>query len=83
METNTTVVGAQALDNLEICEQALNTTRKRKQFIKGLAVASAGIAAAGAPRGGGRRRPPSPRRPWLRGAKQQSRPATSLSSTSR
>jgi len=46
METNTTVAGAQALDNLEICEQALNTTRKRKQFIKGLAAASAGMAAA-------------------------------------
>jgi len=48
METTTTVSGASALDNLEICEQALNTTRKRKQFIKGLAVASASMAAAAA-----------------------------------
>ncbi len=46
METNTTVAGAQALDNLEISAQALNTPRKRKQFIKGLAAASAGMAAA-------------------------------------
>ncbi len=46
METNTTVAGASALDNLEISAQALNTPRKRKQFIKGLAVASVGMAAA-------------------------------------
>jgi len=46
METNTTVAGASALDNLEISAQALNTPRKRKQFIKGLAAASAGMAAA-------------------------------------
>jgi len=46
METNTTASVAPVLDNLEICEQALNTTRKRKQFIKGLAVASASVAAA-------------------------------------
>ena len=32
--------------NLEICEQALNTPRKRGQFIKGLFAASAGMAAA-------------------------------------
>jgi rubrerythrin len=48
METTTTVAGIPALDNLEICEQALNTTRKRAQFIKGLAVASASMAAVAA-----------------------------------
>jgi len=48
MATNTTLSSAPVLDNLEICEQALNTTRKRAQFIKGLAVASASVAAAAA-----------------------------------
>jgi len=35
-------------DNLEICEQALATPRKRGQFLKGLMAASAGLAAAAA-----------------------------------
>ncbi len=48
MEPNTAVSGTSELDNLEICAQALNTTRKRKQFIKGLMAASAGMAAAAA-----------------------------------
>lgn len=36
------------LDTLEISEQALNTPRKRDQFIKGLMTASVGLAAAAA-----------------------------------
>ncbi len=37
-----------AFDNLEISAQALNTPRKRTQFITGLAAASAGMVAAAA-----------------------------------
>ncbi len=36
------------LDNLEICEQALSTSRKRGQFLKSLMAASGGLAAVAA-----------------------------------
>ena len=48
MDTKTTTSVVPAMSNLEICEQALNTPRKRGQFIKGLMAASVGVTAAAA-----------------------------------
>jgi len=48
MDSHTVTRTPRACDNLEISAQALNTTRKRKQFITGLAAASAGMVAAAA-----------------------------------
>jgi len=46
METTIAMPRVPEWDNLEICEQALATPRKRGQFLKGLMAASAGLAAA-------------------------------------
>ncbi len=46
METIVAMPRIPEWDNLEICEQALATPRKRQQFLKGLMAASAGLAAA-------------------------------------
>ena len=48
METIVAMPRVPEWDNLEICEQALATPRKRGQFLKGLMAASAGLAAAAA-----------------------------------
>ncbi len=48
METTVAMPRVPEWDNLEICEQALATPRKRGQFLKGLMAASAGLAAAAA-----------------------------------
>ena len=45
-DMNTPTVSPRPIDTIEVCEQTLNTPRKRKQFIKGLMVASAGMATA-------------------------------------
>jgi ferritin-like protein len=48
MEPDHSAADQSPLANLEISEQALNTPRKRSQFLKGLMVAGAGVAAAAA-----------------------------------